>query len=426
MTGIFGSGVGLVAEVISQMTDPTGADPFTATADGARHAVYDSLTAKGPVHRILTPAGGYGWLVTGHEAAKAALTDPRIVKGSTGHSAYTELLPADVADAINHHLLALNPPDHSRLRRLVSAAFTRRRSELLGPRIQEITDDLLAGLSHEADGAGAAVAEPIDLLADFAYPLPITVICELLGIPDADRGRFRGWTGPVMLGHLVGPEVYVPAVTELVVYLRELIAGKRLDPADDLLSALIDVRDQGDRLTEDELTSMVFLLLIAGHETTVNLIANGVRALLGNPRQLAALRAMPDLMDAAVEELLRFDGPLQSAIPASTAEDVELAGVRIPAGEVVIISLLAANRDGRHYPDADRLDLFRADSSHLAFGCGVHHCLGAPLARLEARIALTGLISRFPGLRLAVPEEKLNRLPGLLMNALAELPVYLA
>ncbi len=262
-------------------------------------------------------------------------------------------------------------------------------------------------------------------MAEFAYPLPITVICELLGIPEDDRSRFRGWTGPVMLGHLAGPEVYLPAVTELVVYLRELIARKRLDPADDLLSALIGVRDQGDRLSENELTSMVFLLLVAGHETTVNLIANGVRALLANPRQLAAVRAMPELMDAAVEELLRFDGPLQSAVPAGTSEDVELAGVRIPAHEVVIISLLAANRDGRHYPEAGRLDLFRADSSHLAFGYGIHHCLGAPLARLEARIALSSLIGRFPGLRLAVPEEKLDRLPGLLMNALAELPVHL-
>ena len=401
------------------MTDPTGADPFTATADGARLAVYDKLTAKGPVHRIRIPSGGHGWLVTGHEAAKAALTDPRIVKGGTGHSAYTELLPPDVADAINHHLLALNPPDHSRLRRLVSAAFTRRSSERLEPRIQQITDDLLAGLSGlSADstdpgqpgepggtgGIGVSGSRPVDLLAEFAYPLPITGICELLGIPEADRGRFRDWTGPVMLGYLVRPEVYVPAVTELVVYLRELIARKRLDPADDLLSALISVRDQGDRLTEDELTSMVFLLLIAGHETTVNLIANGVRALLANPRQLAALRALPDLMDAAVEELLRFDGPLQSAVPAGTAEEIELAGVTIPAGEVVIISLLAANRDGRHYPEADRLDLFRADSSHLAFGHGIHHCLGAPLARLELQVALPILFARLPRLRpVAVP-----------------------
>jgi cytochrome P450 len=403
------------------MTDSTPtSSPFTATADGARHAVYAALAALGPVHRIVAPAGGPAWVVTGYDAARSALTDPRIVKGGAGHSAYSELLPPDVADAVNHHLLTLNPPDHGRLRRLVSAAFTRRRSELLAPRIQQITDQLLAELAELDDGG------PVDLLAEFAYPLPITVICELLGIPEADRDRFRRWTGPVMLGHLAEFENYAICITELVHYLRELLALKRQHPADDLLSALVTVRDEGDRLSENELTSMVFLLLIAGHETTVNLIANGVRALLTHPAQLAALRAVPDLMEAAVEELLRFDGPLQSAVPAQTAEAVELAGVLIPANQVVIISLLAANRDPKRYPDADQLDLFRPDSANLAFGHGIHHCLGAPLARLEARIALTSLITRFPDLHLAVPPDKLDRHPGLLMNALTTLPLHLS
>ncbi len=201
------------------------------------------------------------------------------------------------------------------------------------------------------------------------------------------------------------------------------------EPADDLLSALVAVHDDdGDRLTQDELTSMVYLLLLAGHETTVNLIGNGVRALLTHPDQLALLRAEPQRIGAAVEELLRFDGPLQSAIPMLAVAPVEIGDVTVPAGEVVVISLLAANRDPARLPDADRLDVTRPDTSqrgHLAFGHGIHHCLGAPLARLEARIALGAVIARYPRLRLALPAAELVRTPGLLMNGLVELPVRL-
>jgi cytochrome P450 len=392
--------------------------PFLATADGARHAAYEALRERlGPVYQLPTPAGVPVWMITGYEAARAAFVDPRIVKG-TGGGAFTELLPPDVTSAINHHLLAINPPDHGRLRRLVSAAFTRRRSEELAPRIQQRTDELIDGLDGRAG--------PVDLLAEFAFPLPITVICELLGIPDGDRGQFRSWTAAVVAGGLAGFETYSAAITGLVGYVRELLAEKRRNPADDLLSALVAVRDEGDQLTEDELTSMVFLLLIAGHETTVNLIANGVLALLTNPSQLAALRADPDLIETAVEELLRFDGPLQSAIPAETVTEVEIGGVRIPAGADVIISVLAANRDPARTPDADRLDLFRPEVAHLAFGHGIHHCLGAPLARLEARIALGSLVDRLPALRLVGPADQLARRPGLLINGLVELPVMVS
>jgi len=208
---------------------------------------------------------------------------------------------------------------------------------------------------------------------------------------------------------------------------RALLARKRAAPADDLLSALVAVRDDGgDRLSENELTSMVYLLLLAGHETTVNLIGNGVWALLTHPAQLARLRARPDRMGPAVEELLRFDGPLQSAIPTITAAPVRIGEVDVPAGEVVVISLLAANRDLTRTPAADQLDVTRPVAPHLAFGHGIHHCLGAPLARIEARIALGSLLTRFPDLQLAVPAAELVRLPGLLMNGLAELPVRLS
>lgn len=391
-------------------------DPFTATADGARHAAYDVLVARGPVHRVPLPGGAVGWLVTGYETARALLTDPRLVKGGPGHGPYLAELPPDVASAIGHHMLALDPPDHTRLRRLVSAAFTRQRTDRLAPRIQQLTDVLLDRLAGRPE---------VDLVAEFAYPLPIAVICELLGIPQEDRTEFRAWTAPLVAGGLAGLPAYSAAAMALVRYVRELLARKRRQPADDLLSALVAVREQRDRLSEDELTSMVYLLLLAGHETTVNLIANGVRALLTHPEQLALLRAEPDRIGAAVEELLRFDGPLQSAIPLVAVAPVPVGDVTIRPGAIVVVSLLAANRDPARRPGADRLDLTRPVSPHLAFGYGIHHCLGAPLARLEARIAIGGLVERFPTMSLAAPVEDLVRLPGLLMNGLAALPVRL-
>jgi cytochrome P450 len=395
------------------------ASPFSATADGLRLGIYDALVASGPVHRMPLLDGSEGWMVTGYDAARSALTDPRVVKGGPGHGPYITELPPDIAAAIDHHMLSLDPPDHTRLRRLVSAAFTRRRSERLAPRIQELTDTLLDRLAER---------DEVDLVAEFAYPLPITVICELLGIPEEDRAEFRAWTGPLVAGGVAGVEAYTAAATALVHYVRELLDRKRREPADDLLSALLAVREEDGgaapgRLSEDELTSMVYLLLLAGHETTVNLIGNGVRALLVHPDQLARLRAEPDRIAAAVEELLRYDGPLQSAIPAVTAAPVEIGGVPIPAGEIVVISLLAANRDPARLPEADQLNLSRPESPHLAFGHGIHHCLGAPLARLEARIAIGSLVTRFPDMRLAAPAAELVRLPGLLMNGLVALPV---
>ena len=397
------------------VTVPTAAaDPFTATGDGDRHAIYDALVAAGPVHRIPLPSGQLGWLITSYAAARAVLADARVVKGGPGHGPYIAELAPDVAAAIDRHMLNLDPPDHTRLRRLVSAAFTRRRSEQLAPRIQAITDQLLDGLAGRGE---------LDLITEFAYPLPITVICELLGIPESDRTEFRAWTAPLVAGAMAGFAAYSAAATALVDYTRTLLARKRAEPADDLLSALVGVRDGSDRLSEDELTSMVYLLLLAGHETTVNLIGNGVRALLTHPEQLSLLRAEPERITAAVEELLRFDGPLQSAIPAITSAPVRIGEVTIPAGEVLVVSLLAANRDPARMDAADAVDLRRAAAPHLAFGHGIHHCLGAPLARLEARIAIGSLLDRFPRLQLAVPADQLRRLPGLLMNGLAALPV---
>jgi cytochrome P450 len=395
------------------MTRTMTADPFTAIA-GERHAAYAAYAATGPVHRIVTPNGAPAWLVTGHDEVRGALTDRRVVKGPPLHGPLARLLPPDAA-AVQRHMLYRNPPDHTRLRRLVSAAFTRRRVEEMAPRVRHLADQLLEGMAGRTE---------VDLVEQFAYPLPLTVICELLGIPELVRPVFRRWTTAIIAGPFAGAESYVAAATGLAAYARELLREKRRVPADDLVSALVDGRD-GDRLTEDELVGMVFLLVAAGHETTVNLIGNGTLALLTHPDQLALLRAEPDRLPAAVEEMLRYDGSLQVALPYSTLEPVELGGTRIAAGEMLLLGLLAANRDPRRFTEPDTFDITRTPTPHLAFGHGPHHCLGAALARLEGRIAFAALLSRFPQLRLAVPVGELRWQPNLLVNALTELPVSL-
>jgi cytochrome P450 len=264
-----------------------------------------------------------------------------------------------------------------------------------------------------------------DLVAEFAFPLPITVICELLGVPMADRESFRSWSNTVVTGMAAGQST-VGAMQSLAGYITELIADKRRHLGDDLLSELIAVRDGGDRLSERELVAMVFLLLIAGHETTVNLIANGAYLLLTHPDQYQRLRADLSLVPAAVEEFLRYESPVETTTPRFTAEPVEVAGVTIPAGEVVLVALSSANRDEGRFADPARFDIGRADSSHLAFGHGIHFCLGAPLARLEGQVAFETLLTRLPGLELAVPRSELAWRPGILIRGLVDLPVRTA
>ncbi|MFY1668855.1 cytochrome P450 family protein [Plantactinospora sp. WMMB334] len=406
------------------MSTPTGshsiASPFTATGEGQRHAIYAEYARAGSVHRIAMPTGVPLWLVTGHEEARSLLTDPRLVKGGwearARWSPPGSRLPPDVARGLHTHMLTADPPDHGRLRRLAAQAFTRRRIDALEPRIRALTAELLGAL----DGDDEA-----DLVASLAYPLPIAVITELVGIPEEGREDFRGWAVPLMAPGIVSPEVAAAAAGKLHGYTRELIARKRRSPEDDLLSDLIAARDGGDRLSGDELTSMVYLLVFAGHETTVNLIANGVLALLANPDQLALVRAEPDRLADAIEELLRYDGPVQGTLPYLTVEPVDVGGVTIPADELVMISLLAANRDPARFPGGDRLDVTRPAGAHLAFGHGLHYCLGAPLARLQGQIAIGALLDRFPALRLGEPAETLTRSPSMIVNSLTALPVRL-
>lgn len=388
---------------------------FAGISGPRRHLACAELVAIGPVHRVTLPDNAEAWLITGYEEAREALHDPRLIKGNAAQEALSRgRLPPDVFTAVARHMLNCDPPDHTRLRRLVSAAFTRHRIDELAPRIQQITDQLLDEMSG---------AEQIDLIAEFAYPLSITVICELLGIPQQHHTEFREWSAVIVTGTMTQSDEFIVVSTALAGYLRGLVAAKRADPADDLLSAMVTVRDGADSLSEDELTSMGFLLLLAGYETSANLIGNGVHALLTHPEQLALLRARPDLLPAAVEEVLRFDGPAQVASFRQTREPVQIGDVTIPADRIVIIGLLAANRDPARVAEPDVLDISREHNPHLAFSHGIHHCLGAPLARLEGRITLGTLLARFPRLRLAVPAEQLDWQPGMLINGLSALPV---
>ncbi|MEV6702824.1 cytochrome P450 [Streptomyces sp. NPDC051453] len=400
----------------NNMNTQAGPSPFAAVAGNKRHELYEALAAQGPVHPITAPSGTAGWLVTGSEETRALLADPRIVKGGWRATPFMETLPEETARAVHSHMLNSDPTVHTRLRKLVTSAFTRRRVKKLAPRIQQMTDELL----DASEGS-----EYVDLITGLAYPLPLNVICELIGVPEEDRTVFRSWTAAVVSPGIYNPQDYLRAVTSLLDYSRRLIEQKRHAPQDDLLSQLISARDEGEGLTEDELTSMIFLLLIAGHETTVNLIGNGVHALLSHPDQLELLRERPELLEGAIEELLRYDSPLQTTPAYRTVQPVEAGGVTIPEGAVVYFALLAANRDDSQFPAGAGLDITREGPAHVAFGHGIHHCLGAPLARLEALIVFRTLLDRFPDLRLAVPTEDLIRTPSMIMNGLAALPVHL-
>lgn len=387
-----------------------------------RHTLYERLRRKGPVHAAVMPDGLRVWMVTRYVDARAALASPLLSKDSGRASplhdrqALERRTPrARFAEALNAHMLNMDPPDHTRLRKLVGKAFTVRRVELLRQRIEEITKDLL----DELDGRDEA-----ELLGAFAFPLPLTVICELFGVPEADRARFRSWS------NIIARHSYTDAARDASFSVAELLFGlvarKRRHPEDDLLTALVQASDDDDRLDEVEVVSMAFLLLSAGHETTAHLIGNSVLTLLSYPDQLAALRADSALLPKAIEELLRYQGPGGTTTLRFTTAPVSLGEVEIPEGEFVVIALESANRDQARFHDADRLDIGREPNGHLAFGHGIHHCLGAPLARLEGQIAIGRLLERFPGLALAVDPQHLKWRDNMLFRGMETLPVKLS
>ncbi|MFF7354685.1 MULTISPECIES: cytochrome P450 family protein [Streptomyces] len=373
--------------------------------------VYRHLRATAPVHRITGPDGTAAWLVTRYEDVRAALADPRLSldkrRGTAG--AYKGL---SLPPALDANLLNMDPPDHTRIRRLVGRAFTPRRVQRLREPIRRTADRLLDALGPHGS---------TDLVASYAAPLPITVICDLLGIPEGDRLDFRQWTDSLTAPDPARPHATKEAMAAMLDFLTRLLGAKRRAPADDLLSDLIAVRDEGDRLGEDELMSLAFLILFAGYENTVQLIGNAVLALLRHPDQLAALREDPARLPAAVEEFARYEGPMLLAMRRFPVEDVTIAGVTIPAGETVWVSLSAADRDPDRFPDPDRLDLSRDATGQLALGHGIHYCLGAPLARAETEIALAALLERLPELALADGEVTWRR--SMRARGLRALPV---
>lgn len=382
------------------------------------HPVYVRLREEAPAHEVTLPTGMKVWLVTRYDEGRAVLADPLLSKDFRDVGDLFQRHQPDpnqrrqFTNEISQHMLNSDQPDHTRLRRLVGKAFTSRRIEQLRPRIEEISDELLDGLAGRTE---------FDLVDDFAFPLPLTVICELLGIPQADRDNFRAWSNTLV--STSGREEIQQAAIAMTAYLVTLMAEKRTSPADDMLTALLDSRDDKDTLSEGELLSMVFLLLVAGHETTVNLIGNGMLALLVNPDQLAALRADSALLPGAVEEFLRFESPVNMTTLRYTTAPVRVGDVTVPADEFVLVALSSANRDPERFDDPDRLDVTRPAGGHLAFGHGIHYCLGAPLARLEGEIAFERLLHRFPDLRLAVDPGQLRWRPSTLIRGVENLPV---
>lgn len=381
------------------------------------YPLYARMREAGPIHRVLFPSGVTAWLVTGHAAAQRTLADPRLGKnhalGNDRWRARASIMPEPQHSQLQVHLLHQDPPRHTAMRRLITDAFAPRRVEELRPRFQEMADALLDEVPQVADTA--------DLVRCFAARFPFQVLAEVIGLPPHLAARFRREWGGVVAP--VGPEdPGRPAYEELLHGLQGYIADVVADPGDGLLSRLVTARDEGE-LTRQELDSMIFQLLVAGQEPVTNQITTALVSLFRHPKALARLRSEPELMPGAVEELLRLDSAFELTTWRFLAEDTELHGTRVPAGDSVIVSLCAANRDPRRFPGPDTLDLDRAQGPHLAFGHGSHFCPGAALARIELQVALGTLLRRLPGLRLAVPAERLPWIPAVLGRGTAELPV---
>lgn len=390
-------------------------DPFLPEFNANPYPFYHRLREADPVHQ--SPLGF--WVLTRYDDCVMVLRDPRF-----GRAGFEGLLESVYGNTVEQgrlptSMLFRDPPDHTRLRGLVSRAFTPRVVEGLRPRIQQIVD----GLLDRVQGAGR-----MEVISDLAYPLPVTVISEMLGVPEGDRERIKQWSADIArsldaIGLPTDPEIVDRGRTgrrAIGDYFRGLLPDRKKRPRGDLLSLLIEAEEQGDKLSEGELVATCVLLYIAGHETTVNLIGNGLLALLRHPKEIERLRDAPSLIQSAVEELLRFDGPVQRTARITNA-DVELGEHKIPKGSMVVPVIGAANRDPAHFPDPDRLDVSRPDNRHIAFGFGIHFCLGAPLARLEGQITLGTLLHRLP--RLALSTERPEWRESQVLRGLKALPV---
>ncbi|TQM78460.1 cytochrome P450 [Saccharothrix saharensis] len=375
------------------------------------------LGEDGPVHRVTMLDGDPAWIVTSHELARTLLGDPRMSSDRFRSRRVLEKLPAPVrarmtdARARAGSFITMDPPEHTRYRKLLTGQFTVRRMRQLEPRIQRIVDDHLDAMIAAGPGA--------DLVQAFALPVPSLVICELLGVGYGDRGEFQERTGKLLKLDVPVDEV-MRLAEELRAFMQGLVRSKRAEPTDDMLSGLIQADPT---LTDDELIGMANLLLVAGHETTANMLALGTFALLEHPEQLAALRAEPSSVGGAVEELLRYLSIVHLGVVRTTREEVEIAGEVVPADSTVLVSVPAGNRDPYQYPRPDVLDVTRPRGPHLAFGHGVHQCLGQQLARVEMTVGFTGLLTRLPGLRLAVPAAEVPMRDDMLVYGVHALPI---
>ncbi|MEV0680219.1 cytochrome P450 [Actinosynnema sp. NPDC050436] len=387
--------------------------PFREPAGLALEPEYAHLRDHEPLSRISLPYGGDAWLAVRHEDVRTVLSDPRFSRAAILDRDVPRASPRRHTDPTLH---TVDPPEHTRLRRLVAAAFSPRQVGRLTEHARHVTDTLLDRVEEHGP--------PADLIGGLAIPLPVAVICQMLGVPVADREQFASWIDVALATTAFTSEEIHAAFAALRDYLTGLVAARRREAGDDLLSALVQARDTDGRLSEDELVGLGVTLLYAGLETTTSELGNAVYTLLTHPDQLALLRADPGLVDRAVDELLRFNPLVTSAgFTRIALEDVELGGVLVRAGEAVMVQLDAANRDDRVFPRPDDLDLTRRPNPHLAFGFGLHYCVAAQLAKAEMRVALGALLRRFPALRLAEGADELPWRRGRMARGLDRLPV---
>jgi cytochrome P450 len=383
---------------------PEGLDPQPELAE---------LRRDEPVARVRLPSGDTAWMITRYDDVRTVLADPRFSRAAAAAPSGPRITAG--RPSLPSSILAADPPAHTRLRKLVASAFTTRRSKQLRSSIEGLVVELLDTMEN-----GGA---PADLVTHLTQPLPLAVICELMGVPDTGREPFHAWADALKSVTAQPAEATTAALADVTAYLGELVAATRADPTDDLLSTLVVARDQHERLSEEELVSFCLVLLLGGYQTTAERLAGMIYTLLCHPDQLDLLRAYPDRVATAVEELLRYPQFTATGLLRVVTEDLELGGVMLRAGDAVMPIMSSANRDESVFTHADQLDLFRADNPHLTFGHGVHHCLGAQLARIELTEALGALLRRFPGLRLAGPEHPPLWKTGLTIRAPRSLPV---
>ncbi|NUU78943.1 cytochrome P450 family protein [Paenibacillus xylanilyticus] len=384
---------------------------FTKEFTQNPYPVYEKLRETDPVFKVMFPHGEFGWIITRYEDAVEVLKDPRFSKDVAKRYG-----PENQSIFVNNMLFS-DPPDHRRLRGLVQKAFTPKLVADMRSHIQEIADDLLNNIGSR---------DKMNLIDEYAFPLPIIVISEILGVPLEDQDKFRLWSNYIIdASNSDHAEMFEQHAREFTEYLTAWFAKVRENPGKDLISQLVIAEESGQQLTENELLGVVSLLIIAGHETTVNLIGNGVLALLEHPEQRDLLIQQPELIHNAIEEMLRYNGPVEFSTSRWALEDIEFRGQNIAKGELVIVALDSANRDDAKFKDADVFDITREKSSHLAFGTGIHLCLGAPLARLEGEIAIHTLLARFPEIQLQTDVTQLEWRPGMIVRGVKEIPVQL-